>query len=158
MESCSSKQSNKTQDRTGNEPERDNSSHEPDFIALLLSRDLDHILERIFLTLPKNDILTCMSVSSIWSQIVRGFQESRKPRIQRFLDFRIAQEWSKKKPVWKTGNLTPDMLDAPILTCFVADEKHIAMMANLDLKIFILDSKTLQLSRIIDVKVSISSM
>ena len=161
MESCRSKLSNKTQDITGNvrstsAPVSDlrtvHSNQDPDFISILFSRNLDHILERIFLSLPKSDIQNCKSVSSIWNQIILRFHESRNPRIQRFLDFRIAQEWSKKKPVWKTGNLTPDILDAPRLTCFVSDDNHIAMMANLDLKIFILDSKTLQLSQILDVK------
>jgi len=138
----------------------------PDFITTLYQNNIDHILDRIFLTLPKNDILVCQSVSLSWCQIVQHYQKSKNFRIQRILDFKIEEEWRKGNPAWRAGALPLDK-EAFIVKSFIADKDYIAIAAHnyhtnnglgflreipYCIKIIILDSKTLQVCKILQVK------
>ena len=133
----------------------------PDYITTLYQKKMAHILDMIFLALPKNDILVCQSVSLSWCQIVERYQKSKNCRIQRILNFKIEEEWRKGNAAWRTG-VVP-LTEAYNVKSFIADKDHIAIAADnyggdlwwkmpSVLKIIILDSKTLQLCKVLLVK------
>ena len=68
-----------------------------DYIETLYQKRMHLILERIFLALPKIDILACKNVSSSWTEIISSVLNSKNPRIEKYLNFRIEEEWKKKE-------------------------------------------------------------
>ena len=130
----------------------DHSRTSQDFIEKLYQQNLQHILEKIFLALPKYDIQTCKNVSSFWCQIIVKYHRSKSARIQRILNYRIEEEWRKKKPDWQTRTLTPTLLYSGAGVDFIADKDHIAVAHSFPFEIIILNTNSLEVFKRLEKK------
>ena len=69
-----------------------------DFIEDLFSKGFCHILEKIFLSLPLDSIISCKNVNSQWRKIVSHFHNSSARRIQQIIDRKISKSWIANTP------------------------------------------------------------
>ncbi len=122
---------------------------ESDFIATLFERQFHYTLEKIILPLPKESLLICKAVSSVWNEIVSHYLNSNIPRITRILDSRLSREWKTKNPQIKIRTISNE----DYIGHMIADQKNIVLASWIQQpKIFLIDSTSLNVLQVFDLK------
>jgi hypothetical protein len=133
-------------------------SFKSDFLVEFSNRGLNSVLEKIIFKLPPRPLLACKEVNKAWRQIIIFYCQSSNPRIRKIRDDQLEEEWKKKGPIIQKVSL--ESFGIFQVHCFhmIGDEDHLIVAANVNEtktpKIIILSAKTLEVIKILDVRVS----
>jgi hypothetical protein len=129
-----------------------------DFLVEFSNRGLNSVLENIIFKLPPRSLLACKEVNKAWRQIIIFYCQSSNPRIRKIREDQLEEEWKKKGPIIQKVSL--ESFGIFQVHCFhmIGDEDHLIVAANVNEtktpKIIILSAKTLEVIKILVVKVS----
>ena len=127
-----------------------------DLLVEFFNRGLHSVVEEIIFKLPPRSVLACKEVNKVWNQIFLLYCQSNNSRIKKIKEKQLVEEWRKKGPIIQEISLKSFGIFEVKSFQMVGDDEHLVVAANINktikAKIIILDTKTLEVLKVLDIK------